>query len=137
MGRILGIDPGERRLGLALSDPLHLIASPYKTLEVTDPEQTLQELAAIIKSQEVDLLVVGLPLGMRGQETRQTTRAREFARTLQRLGYKVILEDERLTSVSAKRSLVKQKKKTGHNKAWVDQTAAALILQQYLDKHSR
>ncbi len=136
MGRILGIDYGSRRIGLALSDPLHVIASPYKTLIIRDEKQVLRELKIAVDDNDVEMLVVGLPLGMKGQETEQTRRVRRFASLLKDTGYEVILEDERLTSVSAKRSLVVQEIRTGHNKGLVDQTAAAILLQQYLDKHS-
>ncbi|NOZ03082.1 MAG: Holliday junction resolvase RuvX [FCB group bacterium] len=136
MGRVLGIDYGDTRIGLALSDPLHVIASPYKTLIVRDEKQILEEIELIVADNDVELLVVGLPLGMKGQETDQTRRVRKFASLLKSTGYEVTFEDERLTSVSAKRSLVMQEIKTGHNKGLVDQTAAAILLQQYLDKKS-
>ncbi len=135
MGRILGIDHGDTRFGLALSDPLKMIASPYKTLTVKSTDQILSDLKHVIIEKEVEMIVLGLPLGMKGQETAQTRHVREFAEKLTQEGYTVMLEDERLTSVSAKRSLHEQNIKTGHDKQRVDQTAAAILLQQYLDKN--
>jgi len=135
MGRILGIDHGDKRLGLAISDPLHMIASPYKTLIVQSENQIISELHEVVKAKEVDIVVVGLPIGMKGQETEQSKHVRKFAQLLEQEGFQIVLEDERLTSVSAKRSLHEQNIRTGHNKQRVDQVAAAILLQQYLDKH--
>ncbi|MFH1853513.1 MAG: Holliday junction resolvase RuvX [Candidatus Neomarinimicrobiota bacterium] len=134
MGRVLGIDHGDTRIGLALSDPLHLIASPFRTIAARNSTHVLLVLGEIIRDQAVDTIVVGLPLGMRNQETDQTRRTRQFARDIDVFDIPVILEDERLSSVSATKALVQQNIKTGHNKGLVDQTAAAIVLQQYLDR---
>ena len=137
MGRYLGIDNGEKRVGLALSDPLKIIATPFRTLLVRNTNQVIRELDKIIDEQDVELIVVGNPLGMIGQQTAQTKRVMEFTDKLRDIGYNVMLEDERLSSVSAKRVMIEQKIKTGYNKELIDQTAAAIILQQFLDKQSR
>ena len=137
MGRYLGIDNGEKRVGLALSDPLKIIATPFKTLLVHNTNQVIRELDKIIDEQDVELIVVGNPLGMKGQQTAQTKRVMEFTDKLSDIGYKVMLEDERLSSVSAKRVMIEQEIKTGYNKELIDQIAAAIILQQFLDKQSR
>ena len=137
MGRYLGIDNGEKRVGLALSDPLKIIATPFRTLLVHNTNQVIRELDKIIDEQDVELIVVGNPLGMKGQQTAQTKQVIEFTDKLRDFGYKVMLEDERLSSVSAKRIMIEQEIKTGYNKELIDQTAAAIILQQFLDKQSR
>ena len=137
MGRYLGIDNGEKRVGLALSDPLKIIATPFRTLLVHNTNQVIRELDKIIDEQDVELIVVGNPLGMKGQQTAQTKRVMKFTDKLRDIGYKVMLEDERLSSVSAKRVMIEQKIKTGYNKELIDQIAAAIILQQFLDKESR
>jgi len=137
VGRYLGIDNGEKRVGLALSDPLKIIATPFRTLLVHNTNQVIRELDKIIDEQDVELIVVGNPLGMKGQQTAQTKRVIEFTDKLRDIGYKVMLEDERLSSVSAKRVMIEQKIKTGYNKELIDQIAAAIILQQFLDKQSR
>tara|TARA_B100000678_G_scaffold273206_1_gene263326 strand:- start:2721 stop:3137 length:417 start_codon:yes stop_codon:yes gene_type:complete len=137
VGRYLGIDNGEKRVGLALSDPLKIIATPFRTLLVHNTNQVIRELDKIIDEQDVELIVVGNPLGMKGQQTAQTKRVMEFTDKLRDIGYKVMLEDERLSSVSAKRVMIEQKIKTGYNKELIDQIAAAIILQQFLDKQSR
>lgn len=131
MHRILGIDYGEKRVGLALSDPMQMIASPYKTIP-NNPD-LIVAIQSIMKAEIVEIVVVGLPKGMKGQETAQTKHVTSFVENLNQNDIKVELVDERLTSISAKKALVEQGIKTGHNKGLIDQTAAAIILQQYLD----
>ena len=135
VGRLLGVDHGDRRIGLALSDPIPIIASPLKTLTVNIHQDAINEIIALIEEHEVVLVVIGLPIGMKGQDTQQTKHVNKFADELTTNGIKVAFQDERLTSVSAKRSLLEQNKKASKNKGLVDQTAAAILLQQYIDTH--
>ncbi len=135
VGRLLGVDHGDRRIGLALSDPIPLIASPLKTLTVVNVQEAIDAILAIVKEYDVVLVVVGLPLGMKGQETAQTKHVIKFTDDLKNNGLNVTLHDERLTSISAKKSLLQQQKKTNRNKGLVDQIAAAILLQHYIDIH--
>ena len=137
MGRVLGIDYGDSRIGLAMSDPLKIIASPFKTIRNEGNEKCLQVFQSLIKEKDVEAIVVGLPMGLKGQETVQTKKVREFANLLYALKLPIHLEDERLSSVSAEKSMIQQNIKTGHNKGLIDQRAAAIILQQFLDKRNR
>ena len=137
MGRVLGIDYGDSRIGLAMSDPLKIIASPFKTIRNEGNEKCLQVFQSLIKEKDVEAIVVGLPIGLKGQETVQTKKVREFADLLYTLKLPIGLEDERLSSVSAEKSMIQQNIKTGHNKELIDQRAAAIILQQFLDKQNR
>lgn len=137
MGRVLGIDYGDSRIGLAMSDPLKIIASPFKTIRNEGNEKCLQVFQSLIKEKNVEAIVVGLPIGLKGQETVQTKKVREFANLLYALKLPIHLEDERLSSVSAEKSMIQQNIKTGHNKGLIDQRAAAIILQQFLDKQNR
>ena len=137
MGRVLGIDYGDSRIGLAMSDPLKIIASPFKTIRNEGNENCLQVFQSLIKEKDVDTIVVGLPMGLKGQETAQTKKVREFVSLLYALNLPIRLEDERLSSVSAEKSMIQQNIKTGHNKGLIDQRAAAIILQQFLDKQNR
>ena len=75
MGRILGVDYGDSRIGLALSDPLKMIASPFQTIRNEGSEKRLQSLQTLTEEQEVESIVVGLPIGMKGQETAQTKKS--------------------------------------------------------------
>ena len=134
MGRFLAIDYGDRRIGLALSDPLKIIASPYRTIIKNNNTNLIEEIERIIAVEDVELTIIGLPLGMSGQITEQTKKVEKFADKLAARGITIKYEDERWSSVAAKRSMREQNIKTGHNKGLVDQTAAAIFLQQYLDQ---
>ena len=134
MGRCIGIDLGTKRVGLALSDSLKMIASPYKTLTFIDNKDLVKKLSIVISDNNVKTIILGLPLNMSGEDSEQTKKVRTFKEFLSKLNLPIIYEDERLSSVSAKKSLVLQNVKTGHNKAEIDRTAAAIILQQFLDK---
>jgi len=137
MGRVLGIDYGDSRIGLAMSDPLKIIASPFKTIRNEGNEKCLQVFQSLIKEKDVEAIVVGFPIGLKGQETAQTKKVREFVDLLYALKLPIRLEDERLSSVSAEKSMIQQNIKTGHNKGLIDRRAAAIILQQFLDKQNR
>jgi len=136
VSRTLGIDFGSKRVGLALSDRLNLIASPYRTLDYVSEKELIAQLKSIVYENNIEIFVLGLPINMKGEDTIQTKKVRNFKKLLSGLGLPVIYEDERLSSISAKNSLVLQNIKTGHHKGAIDRTAAAIILQQYLDKSS-
>ena len=135
MGRLLAIDYGARRVGLALSDPLKMIANPYQTILNKSDNNLILEIERIIDAEDVEQIIIGLPLGMAGQITEQTKKVKEFADKLIARGIAIEYEDERWSSVAAKRSMKEQNIKSGYNKELVDQTAAAIFLQQYLDRH--
>ena len=136
MGRALGIDFGTKRVGLALSDRSNIIASPYRTLNYVSEKDLITQLETIISKNDIEILVLGLPINMKGEDTAQTMKVRNFKEILSALRIPIVYEDERLSSVSAINSLMLQNVKTGHNKPEIDKTAAAIILQQYLDKNS-
>ena len=133
MGRVLGVDYGSSRVGLALSDPQKIIASPLHTLINNGNDRLKKKLLEVIKKKNVEYIVIGLPIGLKGQETSQTKIVREFAEEISSLALPVYFQDERLSSLSAKKSLIEQNVKTGHNKSFIDSTAAAIFLQQFLD----
>lgn len=137
MGRILGVDYGERRVGLALSDPTATIASPLPTLKRRKGKRPpVAQIARLADEQEAEEVVVGLPLTLEGDDSDWTREVREFAGALaDRTGLPVTLRDERMTSVQAEhavRSLGLSKEKR-EEKERVDAAAAVLILQAYLD----
>jgi putative Holliday junction resolvase len=133
-GRILSIDYGTSRVGFAVSDPLHIIGTPLKTIKNKSIQDLLKQIGLIVKEYDIKSIVVGLPLGLNGKETKQTETVKLFSETLEKNNYKVIFEDERFTTVLAKKEIIKQKISTGRNKSFIDQVSAALILQSYLDK---
>ena len=136
MSRSLGIDFGEKRVGLAISDKSNLIASPFKTINYINKNDLVSQIEKIVIENNIENFVLGLPINMKGEDTKQTKIVRKFKESLSSLDLPIIYEDERLSSVSAKKSLILQNIKTGHNKPEIDKTAAAIILQQYLDKNS-
>ncbi len=132
--RRMGIDPGQRRVGLALSDEEGQLASPHKTLERTSDRGLLAALAAEVRAHEVGEIVFGLPLRLSGDEGPEARRARKLASELERAaGVKVVLWDERLTTVAAERQLRGVGLRAQRKKALLDQVAATLLLQSYLD----
>jgi len=133
MGRILGIDYGDVRIGLALTDPLKIIASPFRTIQNRNNDFIIKELDSIINEKKIETLVIGLPIGLNSQETIQTKKVRLFADLIKILGIPIYFQDERLSSISAKKSLIIQNIKTGSNKSMIDKAAAAIFLQQFID----
>ena len=136
MGRFLAIDFGEKRVGLALSDPMKIIAKPFKTIFYSNQNDLINKIALIIKDEKIEKIILGLPKGLKGNTTSQTNIVIEFYKYIKdKIDTPIVMEDERLSSVSAKKSLILQDIKTGHNKALIDETAAAIFLQLYLDKN--
>ena len=134
MNRILAIDYGDVRVGLALSDLTCTIARPFKTLNYNDMDDLLNQLFEIFEENQVNKIVVGIPYNMKGDDTKQTTKVRDFVSILEdKIGYKVDLIDERLTSSEAEKFMHQMNIKTGFNKDRIDKIAASIILQEYLD----
>jgi putative holliday junction resolvase len=133
MPRILAVDWGERRVGLAVSDPQGIIATGLSTLQVNSPEQAAAMVAAVAREQEVERIVVGLPLLMSGERGEAAESAQRLANLLAtRTGLKVETYDERLTSALSERRLREVGVRTGHKRERVDQGAAMALLESYL-----
>lgn len=137
--RILGIDPGEKRIGLALSDPTGIFAQPLMVLERgAKLRRDLRAIAALCREHEVEEIVIGLPLDMSGREGEKALEARAFAdRLRETTGLPVVEWDERLSTVAAERALIEGRVRRKRRKQVIDKTAAALILSSYLDSRSR
>ena len=140
MGRVLAIDYGERRLGIALSDPTGSIAQPLPTLlRRAGKRPPIQTILALCAEHGVHTLVVGLPLTMAGEDSAWTREVREFAAKLSdRSGLSVQLVDERFSSVAATRALrsIGLRRRARQQRERVNASAATLILQAYLDKQA-
>ena len=135
-GRVLAIDLGTRRIGLAVSDPLRLIAQGLPTYHRQNKQQDLRRLNSLVCEYEVSLIVVGNPVNMNGTEGTQSAKAREFAGELeQRLDVAVQMWDERLTSVEANRVLDESGVARNKRTEVVDRVAAVLLLENFLDSH--
>ena len=138
MPRYLGIDYGEKRVGLAVSDPTLTIAQPYKTILFTSIKNLIKELKVLIQELDIRKVILGLPLTMKGTDSRKTLEVREFGdKLLKILGIPVILFDERLSSVQAHAVLKQLGKQPSKNRPIVDQLAAQHILQAFLDREKR
>jgi putative Holliday junction resolvase len=131
----LGLDVGRKRLGVAGCDGTGLIATELITIERTSFEQDVAKLKQIVEEREIQILVVGLPYSMDGTLGFQAKQVQKFARKLGRaLQLPVEYVDERLTSVEAEAQLRTQKGFSSRNKGAIDRRAAAIILQQWLER---
>jgi putative Holliday junction resolvase len=137
MKRILGIDLGEARIGLAISDELGMLAHPLETMHVKEIADPVAYVAAIVARDEISTIILGLPRNMNGTYGPAAEKARTFATKLrERTGCDVKMWDERLTSVAAQRSLHEAGRNVKKSRAVIDQVAAQLILQGYLDSQA-
>jgi putative Holliday junction resolvase len=134
MSRILAVDLGSKRVGLAMTDPMRMIASPFKTLHYRSDKQLVADLLDIVVANAVETVVIGLPLHDSGEESPGCLRSRAFAAQLNRRGVDTVLWDERYTSRDAEESL----KRCGlnHKRALskIDSIAASYILEDYLSQ---
>jgi putative Holliday junction resolvase len=136
MDRLLAIDYGEKRIGIALSDPLKMFSKPFKVLSNSGKQKFIAELKDLIREQSVSKVILGHPLGESGQETKKTLEVLKIHKLLVKsLDVEVILHDERFTSVDANNEL----KKLGYNymeaKKVIDMVAASMILKSYMERY--
>ena len=139
-GRVLGVDVGDRRVGLAISDASRTLARPLATVKVTDAadavDRVAQEVAALAADEDgLDAIVVGLPARLDGSPTHATPRVQAFIAALQaRTPVRIVTEGERLTSREAESRLARNERDWRKRKDKLDAAAAAIILQDYLDR---
>ena len=132
--RLLGLDVGDRRIGVALSDALGLTAQRLTVLERRGLASDLAAIAVLVETHQVETVVVGLPLTLRGERGVQADKVITFSDALRRrIAVPVQLIDERLTTVQGQRSLSESHAPRRARKAMIDQVAAQLILQQFLE----
>jgi putative Holliday junction resolvase len=133
--RSLGLDIGDRRIGVALSDPDGILASPFSVIECRDESLDIEAISDIITKQQVGQVVVGLPRSLDGSLGPQAEKVREFVGKLsEQLKVPLDYRDERLTTVMAQRLKRASGGKKGRKKVSDDAQAAAIILQSYLDE---
>ncbi len=133
MGRVLALDPGTVRIGVAISDPLGMIAQPYSSLAVAGGA-VLTEISELVRELEVDRIVVGLPVSLDGSERASAQAARVFGQEVAAVtGIDVQMIDERFSSVTADRAMIEAGARRSERKAARDRVAAAVFLQAYLD----
>ncbi len=134
MGRVMALDVGERRIGVALSDPTRLLASPLATIAARPRDRAIAQIAALIGQNEVADLVVGLPLTMGGEHGHQAKVVQEFVEALRpAVAVPIHMFDERLTTVAAERMMIDLGLRPEQRKARIDEVAASIILQDFLD----
>ena len=135
--RILGLDVGDRRIGVALSDPMRILAKPLAVITVKSGVDPLAEILSLAREHEVSQIIVGLPRSMDGSIGEQAVKTKDFADKLsEQTSIPIEFSDERLSTAEADRILKSKKKSPQEIKKERDAYAAALILQWYLDEHA-
>ncbi|NIM01070.1 MAG: Holliday junction resolvase RuvX [Acidobacteria bacterium] len=134
-GRALGVDPGTKRIGLALSDPLGVTAQPIGHLDCVGSRRDLDNIADRAREHDVRTVVIGLPLTLAGEEGPASAAARRIAEGLERRlpGVRIELWDERLTTAQAERTMIDGMQRRAKRRKKIDSLAATLILQSWLD----
>ena len=133
MSRVMAIDFGMRRIGVAVSDPTGTIASPVEVIQRVGWGPDVKKIKAICDRYGTNRILSGLPLNMDGTEGFQAQKVRDFCRQLEAAGLSVIFQDERLSTVAAEDALIEGGMSRSDRKQYVDKVAAAVILQQWLD----
>jgi len=129
----MSIDYGTVRIGIALSDPLQIIANPFKVIQ-NSGEEVLTEINSIIKSEKVGRIILGLPVNLEGKDTKKTIEVRDFFEKLKnKISIPIIYWDESYSSVEAEEMLKKMGKSIKESRKVVDKFAASIILKSYLD----
>lgn len=135
--RIMGLDVGDKTIGVAVSDPLGLTAQGVTTIKRVDDQKDLEQLQQLIETYEVEMLVLGLPKNMNGTIGPQGEKVLAFKSLLENaLRLPIVLEDERLTTMEAERLLIDADVSRAKRKKVIDKLAAVVILQGYLDHNS-
>ena len=140
--RKIGLDVGDRTVGIAVSDPLGITAQGVTTLDRVGIRKDTGKVLDLVREYDCDGIVIGLPLNMNGTDSEQTGKVREFGTMLENKmrstamkGIEIIWQDERLTTVQAERVLVEADVSRKKRKQVIDKQAAVLIQQSYLDSH--
>jgi putative holliday junction resolvase len=137
MQRALGIDLGEARIGLAISDELGMLAHPLETIKVKETPDTVGRIVSIIERDKIGAIILGMPRNMDGTYGPAAAKTREFADKLcARTKCEIKFWDERLTSVAAQRALHDSGRSVKQSRGVIDQVAAQMILQGWLDSQS-
>jgi len=135
-GRLIGLDIGERRIGVAVSDEMNVVALPERVIERRNLEDDLRALSDLAREKRAQRFIVGLPIRLDGSQGREAQRVAAFARKLaQRANIPVEMSDERFSTKQAERHLIKSNVKRKRRRQVIDKIAAQIILQSYLDAH--
>lgn len=132
--KLIGIDFGLAKIGLSISDPSKIISIPLRVVRYDSKNELLRKLNEIAIENDVNTFVIGYPLNMNNEKNEMTELVDQFKANLIEMNFKVYLQDERLSSESAKKIIQQQNIKTGENKEKIDLIASTIILQSFLDK---
>ena len=136
MDRILGLDVGNKTIGVAVSDPFFLTAQGLKTIKRSNIKKDMEELKLIIQEQNIIKIVVGFPKNMNNTVGPQGEKVLLFVKKMKKeLDVEIVLEDERLTTVSAEKMLISGNVRREKRKEIIDKVAAVYILKTYLDRN--
>lgn len=137
MARIMGLDVGDKTIGVALSDPLFVTAQPFETIRRAKAKADINRLEEIVKEKEVEQIVVGLPKNMNNTMGPQSMKVISFVDLLKkRIDIEIVYEDERLTTVQSESVLIDMNVRRENRKKQIDNIAASFILQSFLDRRS-
>jgi putative Holliday junction resolvase len=132
--RYLGLDVGDKRIGVAVSDPCQILASPFDTVIRENDKTAIELISRIVQTNNIPLIIIGLPYSLNGTIGEQAKKVMDFADLIsQSIGVEIKFQDERLSTISANKRLIESGMKTGKRKERKDSAAAAIILQSYLD----
>ena len=135
MSRVMGLDVGDVRIGVAVSDPLGIIVQPLTVVKCGGEEQDLAAIAALVSEQDVNRIVVGLPLNREGKPGPQAEKVLAFIEALKgKVSVEVVTQDERFSTAAAQRMLIDANVSRKGRKQVVDKVAAQHILRTYLDR---
>ena len=137
MTRIMGLDVGDKTVGVAVSDPLFVTAQPYETIKRRKAKFDIDRIEEIINDKEISLIVVGLPKNMNNTIGPQSMKVMSFVDLIKkRIDIDIVYEDERLTTVQSEAVLIDMNVRRENRKTHIDKIAASFILQSYLDRRS-
>lgn len=137
MARILGLDVGDKTIGVALSDPMLIAAQPYETIKRSKAKFDLKRIEDIVNENDVSLIVVGLPKNMNNTMGPQSMKVISFVDLIKkRIDIDIVYQDERLTTVQSESVLIDMNVRRENRKSHIDKIAASFILQTYLDRRS-
>lgn len=138
LGRSLGLDIGDKRIGVAVSDPLGIIAQPHKVIKRSSPKRDTEAIRMLIEETGASRIVAGIPLDREGKPGPQAAKVLAFIEILRRVvDVEVVMQDERYTTAAAERALIDADVSRKTRKKVIDKVAAHYILQTYLDRQSR
>ena len=137
MARIMGLDVGDKTIGVALSDPLFIAAQPFETIKRTKAKADIDRIEEIVKEKEVMQIVVGLPKNMNDSIGPRAMKVISFVDLLKkRFDIEILYEDERLTTIQSEDALIDMGVRRENRKKHIDNIAASFILQSFLDRRS-